>query len=98
MLKEVKHSQVTEIQVEIWLSDPTTRMLMQCLEWKRLDTKDSAGSGEIVDSSNSDLTHAMIHRALGQQDVYADLQTPEALFDYYEMIDHPEPPEEIENE
>lgn len=97
MPKEVEHTQVTAIQVELWLADITTRKFLQCLEWKRLDTKDSAGSGEIVDSSNADLTHALIHRALGQQDVYAELQEPDTLLDFYGMIQHPEP-EETEDE
>lgn len=93
MPKEVEHPQVTEVQVALWLAEPTTRTFLQCVEWKRLDTRDAAGSGEIVDSSNSDLTHALIHRALGQQDVFQEIQNPESILDHYGMIDHPEPEE-----
>ena len=94
MLKEVEHPQLSETQLELWLRDPVTCIFLQCLEWKRLNTRDAAGDGQIVDSSNSDLTHALIHRALGQQDVYGELQNTEEFLDEFGMIDYPPPPEE----
>ena len=94
MSKETEFRQVTEAQVELWLASPVTRALLQCLEWKRLDTVDAAGTGKLTDSSSADLTHALLHRALGQQDVYYECARPEAMLEFYEMIFHPPPPEE----
>ena len=93
MPKEVEHKQVTEAQVEIWLTNPVTLTLLQCLEWNRLDSRDAAGSGTLVDSSSADLTHALLHRNLGQQDAYRECEDPVQIFEHYEMIDHPPQPE-----
>ncbi len=94
MPKEVEHPQVTEAQVEMWLANPVTKAFIACLNWKRKDTRDQAGDGSIVDSSNADLTHGLLHRALGQQDGFRDAADPEDLLEHYEMIFHPPPPEE----
>lgn len=94
MPKEVEFPQVTEAQVELWLASPVTKTFLQCLEWKRLDTVDQAGTGKLTDSSSADLTHALLHRALGQQDAYTGAQRCEQLLEFYEMIFHPPPPEE----
>jgi len=95
--KEVEFPQVTEAQVELWQASPVTKTFLQCLEWKRLDNVDSAGTGKLVDSSSADLTHALLHRSLGQQDAYTEAQRTEQLLDFYEMIFHP-PPEEEESD
>ena len=94
MPKEVEYPQVTEIQVEIWLGDPVTKTFIQCLDWSRLDAQEQAGSGELVDSSSADLTHALLHRSLGLQDAYTKLSDPGTVLEYYEMISHPPPPED----
>lgn len=91
-----EHPQVTEAQVETWLANPVTVAFQKCLEWKREDTAEAAGTGKLVDSGNADMTHAMLHRALGQQDGYTEAQKFEAILDHYVMIYHP-PPEEEEN-
>lgn len=98
MPKEVEHAQVTEAQLEIWLAGAVTKTFLRCLEWKRLDTVDAAGTGKLIDSSSADLTHALLHRALGQQDAYTEAQRCEQMLDFYEMIFHPPPPEEEETE
>ena len=96
MPKEVEFPQVTEAQVELWLASPVTKTFLQCLEWKRQDTVDAAGSGKLIDSASADLTHALLHRALGQQDAYIEAQRCELLLEFYEMIFHPPPPDEEE--
>lgn len=96
MPKEVEFPQVTEAQVELWQASPVTKTFLQCLEWKRQDTVDAAGSGKLTDSSSADLTHALLHRALGQQDAYTEGQRCEELLEFYQMIFHPPPPEEEE--
>lgn len=93
MPKEVEFPKLTEIQVELWLGDPVTINYLRCLDWLRLDTRDAAGSGELIDSSSADLTHALLHRALGRQDAYVEASNPEQIFDRYVMIEHPEPEE-----
>ncbi len=90
MAKELRHPQVPQEVVDLWLALPVTRAFLQCLEWRRLDTRDAAGDGTLVDSSNADLTHAVIHRALGQQDVYKELSDPVEILNYYDMIMEPE--------
>ena len=78
---------------------PVTKSLMRCMNWKRKDIRDQAGTGSIVDSSNADLTHALVHRALGQQDVCKEFKDPAKILEHYGMIEHFELPErESENE
>jgi hypothetical protein len=88
--------QVTESMLEIWLANPVTKAYMRCLQWKADDQRDAAGTGELVDSSNADMTHALLHRSLGQRDAYIVAIKPEGLLDYYKMIFRPPPPEEEE--
>lgn len=92
--RELQYPQLTEPQVEIWLGSAVTKTFLQCLEWKWLDCRDQAGTGVLVDSGNADMTHALLHRSLGQQDAYTEAGKPEVLLDFYEMILHPSPPEE----
>lgn len=96
MPKEVEHPQVTEDQVELWLANPVTVALLRCFEWKRLDSVENGGTGRLADSSNADLTHAMLHREFGKQDAFTECKTPEAVLDEYVMIFHP--PEEDETD
>ncbi|MGI9251417.1 MAG: hypothetical protein ACR2PR_09480 [Pseudohongiellaceae bacterium] len=88
MAKELQHPQVTDSQIEIWLTNPVTAAFFSCLQWKLEDTRDAAGSGSLTDSSSADLTHALLHRALGQQDAYADAQHAENLLEHYGMVYH----------
>lgn len=95
MAKEpLEFPQVTEDQIQIWLHNPVTKAYLRCLEWKADDQRDLAGTGKLVDSSSADTTHALLHRALGQRDAYAEAQKPEKLLDFYAMIFRPPPPEE----
>ena len=82
MAKEpLEFPQVTEAQLEIWLASPVTEAYLDCLDWKRRDTIEAAGSGKLTDSSNADMTHALLHRSLGQQDAYAEAAKPEKLLE-----------------
>ncbi len=92
----LRFPQVTENQLEIWLASPVTKAYLRCLEWKHADTIDNAGSGKLTDSSNADMTHAMLHRALGQQDAFVECGKVEKLLDFYVLIFHPPPPDEEE--
>ena len=93
----LEYPQVTTDQIDIWLASPVTKAVLSCLEWKRDDTKDAAGSGKLTDSSNADLTHALLHRALGQQDAYDEARDPRALLEHYNMIFVPEDEDETDD-
>lgn len=93
----LRFPQVTENQLEIWLASPVTKAYLHCLEWKRADAIDYAGSGKLTDSSNADMTHALLHRSLGSQDAYSECGKIETLLDFYAMIFRPPPPEEEED-
>ncbi len=98
MPEEVKnYPQITPDQLELWLANPVTKGYLRCLSWKEADTVEQAGTGKLVDSSNADMTHAMLHRALGQQDALKEAALPEKLFDFYRMVYRP-PPETDEDE
>jgi hypothetical protein len=92
--KEVEFPQVTQDQIEIWLAGPVTKAYLRCLEWKTADTRDAAGDGRLTDSMSADLTHALLHRALGQQDGYKEAGKPETLLQFYKIVFIPPPKEE----
>ena len=94
MAQELPEAQITQDQYDIWLTSPVTIAYLKCLEFKRLDTRDAAGEGKLVDSSNADLTHAMLHRALGQQDAYRAAHIPWDLLTFYGLVYFPEDEEE----
>lgn len=90
MAKEpLEFPQVTEADIELWRANRVTRAYLRCLEWKADDQRDLAGTGKLVDSSSADMTHALLHRALGQRDAYAEAREPEKVLEFYAMIFHP---------
>ncbi len=98
MAKEpLEFPQVTEADIELWRANRVTRAYLRCLAWKADDQRDAAGTGVLVDSSNADLTHALLHRALGQRDAWLEAGKPEPLLEFYAMIFHP-PSEDEEEE
>jgi hypothetical protein len=82
--------QITQDQFDLWLNHPVTQAYLKCLEWKRLDEVEASGTGKLVDSSNADLTHGMIHRSLGRQDAFRSAHVPWDMLTFYEMIFIPE--------
>ena len=89
-----KFPKITPEQIELWADNPVTEVLLQCLGWFKADVADDAADGTIVDSSSSDLTHAMIHKNLGQQQGLSTAMDFQSLFDRYGMILLPEPKED----
>ncbi len=89
---------VTDVQFDIWIDHPVTFAFLKALTFRREDEKEAAGGGNIVDSSNADLTHALIHRALGRQDAYEAACDPWSMLLRYELVEVPEPEEEPNDE
>ncbi len=85
-----QYSQVTPEQIQLWEADPVTKVYLQCLGWFKADVADEASNGSIVDSSSADLTHAMIHKSLGQQQGLSTSMDYQSLFDRFEMVLLPE--------
>lgn len=98
MSEETKYPQVTDTQVELWLANPVTRVFVQCLGWKNADSVEAAGTGKVTDSSSADMTHAMLHRSFGHQDAFKEAADPERMLEFYQMIFHPPPKEETNDE
>jgi len=91
-----KYPQITEAELDLWLSQRATKHFLQALEWRAQDAQDALGTGVLLDSSNADLSHAMSHGALGKQDAYRDAAKPEQLLDFYELIFRPPTEEETD--
>lgn len=97
MAEELKHPQITDDQLELWLAHPATRAFLSCIGWAVNDSIEAAGSGKLVDSSSADLTHALLHRALGEQDGLRKAADPARMLEYYNMIFYPPNEEETED-
>lgn len=89
-----EYPQVTIDQVELWLAHPVTKSLITALQVSHQSTVQAAGTGKHVDSSNADMTHALMHRSLGQQDVYLEVTSLETLLDTCGLIFYPPPPKD----
>lgn len=86
-----KEVQITEAQFEIWLDSPVTRRLLESLETELADQIEKGGNGSLIDSSNADLTHALLHSCLGSQEMLGRLLRLEEFLDYHGKIIYPEP-------
>jgi len=86
LTKELTEPQITQDQYDIWLNSQVTIAFLKCLAWKRLDVRDAAGDGSIIDTSNADTTHGLLHRALGQQDAYEAAHVPWDMLKHYNMV------------
>ena len=82
----LKYPQVTPEQIQLWEADPVTKVYLQCLDWYHKDVEDKAKGDEIVDSSNADLSHALKHLNLGQQQGLSSSMDYPSLFDRYDMV------------
>lgn len=82
-----QHPQVTKTQAELWLQDPVTKALLQCLDWYQDDIRDEINSGSCVDKTNADLTLALISQRQGQIEGLVTASGFEQLLDRYEMIE-----------
>lgn len=95
---ELKYPQLTIEQIDLWLLSPVSQALIECLEWRALDSRDAAGSGQLTDSSNADLTHAQLHVSLGKQDAYREAKDVRALLEFYNLVIIPKPEEPDDDE
>lgn len=93
--KALEYPQLPESLLDLWLNLPATRIMLQCMHWRIEESIEYSGTGQLVDTSNADLTHGLIHRELGKQDAYSDAANPRKLLEYYDML---EKPEESEND
>lgn len=91
------YSQVTPEQIQLWEADPVTKVYLQCLGWFKADVADETSNGAIVDSSSADLTHAMIHKSLGQQQGLSTSMDYQSLFDRFDMVLLPEEKDDASN-
>jgi len=91
--KSLQYPQITEDQLEIWLSSSVTQTYLQCLNWFLEDVKDEANDDKLVDSSNSDLTFANIHVNMGHKQGLRSAMDYKTLMNRLEMI---EPKKEAE--
>ena len=98
MSEETEYPQITSDQLDLWFANPVTKAYLHCLAWKTADIVEQTGTGKLVDSSNADMTHALLHRALGQQDSLTEAALPEKLLEFYDMIYRPPAKEETEDE
>lgn len=78
--------QVTVEQIELWEADPVTIAYKESLSCLLADTKVLSEDGNLVDSGNAHLTHALIHRNLGQQDGLSDALNHEYMLTEYNFI------------
>ena len=83
----MEHTQLTQTQVDLWLKDPVTKTLFQCLEWQVGDVKDEINTGSCLDTSNADLTLSRISQRTGQIEGLITAGDFEFLFSRYCMIE-----------
>ena len=86
MTEELEYPQITPAQLEIWMDSPVTKTYLQCLEWSADQIKEILGNGGMIDSSNSDLTHARLHSALGEKTGLLRATDPDIVMRTHKMI------------
>jgi len=79
-MQDLPYPQVTQDQIDLWLSNPVTKAYLDCIKWYCEEVTSTLGDGSCVDSSNADLTLSHIHLAMGQQ------QGLESAGDYIDLL------------
>lgn len=87
---EHDHPQVTRDQISLWLTDPVTKCLLTAAQWSYNDWVKNAGDGTLINSSNADHNHAVIHTALGRQAAYTEMMNPVDMLYRARLIFEPE--------
>lgn len=93
-----QYPQISQDEIDIWLTSRVTQTYMQCLEWFHKDTEDAARGDTLVDSSSADLTHALKHLNLGQQQGLQSALDHAKLFTRFGMVIPVEPEKEEEDD
>ena len=73
--------------MDLWLKDPVTLALFQCLDWYQSDVKDEINTGSCIDMANADLTLARISQRRGQIEGLLTASEFKFLLDRYSMIE-----------
>lgn len=87
MSNQDQYPRLTQAQVELWLANPVTKVLSQCLEFYALDINDALAQGRHVDSSNADTTMSATHLFMGQKQGLKTAGDYVALFKRYQMLE-----------
>ncbi len=94
MSKEASYPTITETQFEIWIDSAPTRALLTAMQLELDELIHNGGNGSLVDSSNADMTHAMIHGCMGKQDMVKKMADIERFLDGFGLIEYPAPKED----
>lgn len=80
------YPRLTQAQVDLWLEEPVTKLLTQCLEWWQDDVRDHVSSGACIDRENSDKTLSSLCESNGNIQGLCSAGLYEEVFARYEMI------------
>ena len=80
-----KYPRLTENQLELWLNDPCTKYLIDCLEWRQKDIDALLASPSLRQPDNN-LTCQTMDNLQGQKTGLDTASDPVALFRHYELV------------
>lgn len=89
-----QYPRVTQAQLQLWLSDPTTQKFHQCLKWNIEQNKEFLGSGDWA-NPDGDQMLTTVAGILGQRDGIESCLDFTAVFNRHQMLE-PEKQEEGE--
>jgi hypothetical protein len=84
-----KYPRLTENQLELWLANPCTQHLFECLKFRIGDINDLLASPSIRQADNN-LTCQTMDNLQGQKTGLEAASDPVALFRHYELIEEAE--------
>ncbi len=88
-----KYPQVTQAQLELWLTDPTTRKYFQCLAWHVEQNVEFVGGASFI-SDDSSKTYAQLIGLIGERGGLELAIDYESIFKQHDML---EPHEDIDD-
>ena len=82
-----KFKRVSQVQLDIWLADPTTKAYLTCLKEKQRVIGERLEEGSMIDTTNNDRSMNLIHSALGTKDGLRQACEIEYMFKSCEMVE-----------
>ena len=82
-----KYPRVTQAQLELWLSDPTTQKYLMCCGFACKDIDNFMSHGGYVHMTDPNITHLEHHRALTRKEVYSELSDPATVLNKYVLLE-----------
>ena len=94
--EELRYKRITQVQLEIWLADPVTKVYFQCIRWRVDENIELMGNGDYIHNADPVITQIASQCAIAERETYLGLSDINDILNghKFNMLEPPEPPKE----